>query len=79
MNAAEHNISSCRHCLFYQSEGRRGGQCQQLGVKVQGQWQVCSLAASPFSGNWRKLEKIVAWQSELSEAVVLETLEPIES
>lgn len=41
-------ISSCRHCRFYQPEGRRGGQCQQLNVTVQGAWQACGLVEPPF-------------------------------
>ena len=43
-------ISNCRHCRFYQPEGRRGGQCQQLNVTVHGSWQACALVAPPFEG-----------------------------
>lgn len=48
MNNRPPPISSCRHCRFYQPEGRRGGACQQLDVTVQANWQACNLAASPF-------------------------------
>lgn len=53
-------ISSCRHCLFYETQGRRGGQCRQLGVPVKGCWKSCSLAVPPFASSWRNLERIVA-------------------
>lgn len=61
MKDAKDIISSCRHCLFYEMQGRRGGQCRQLGVPVKGCWRSCSLAVSPFAAtNWRDLERIVA-------------------
>jgi len=41
-------ISSCRHCRFYRPQGRRGGQCEQLSVDVQGAWQACALVEPPF-------------------------------
>lgn len=59
--------SSCRHCQSYQSEGRRGGHCQQLGVPVQGGWKACSLAVAPFAASWEKLAGINAWRSENSD------------
>ena len=49
MKRVNQPISACRYCRFYQIEGRRGGSCQQLGVPVQGSWQVCALAVSPFA------------------------------
>ena len=42
------SISSCRHCRFYRPEGRRGGECGQLNVNVQGAWRACALAEPPF-------------------------------
>jgi len=38
---------ACSHCRHYVPEGRRGGNCQLLGVVVQGSWQACSLSI-PF-------------------------------
>jgi hypothetical protein len=60
MRAKSCAISSCRHCLFYESLGRRGGQCHQLGVPVQSHWKTCSLAAPPFIPAWERLEPLVA-------------------
>ena len=40
---------TCRHCRHYQFEGRRGGQCHQLGVPVKGEWQPCALMTPSFS------------------------------
>lgn len=57
-------ISSCRYCQFYKLEGRRGGQCQQLGVPVQGGWKACQLAIPPFAPSWENLDKLGAWQKE---------------
>jgi hypothetical protein len=62
MKSLEGNISSCRHCSFYRSEGRRGGSCQKLGVPVQGSWSVCPLAVSPFKPSWQNLPGMVSWQ-----------------
>ncbi|NEQ83990.1 MAG: hypothetical protein F6K26_28545 [Moorea sp. SIO2I5] len=59
-------ISSCRFCQYYQSEGRRGGMCQQLGVPVRATWKACTFAMPTFSASssssWEKLEEI--WQDE---------------
>jgi|GEM_PF-1186614 len=49
MSTSRSGISSCRHCLHYQVEGRRGGTCTQLGVPVQACWQACPLAAPFFA------------------------------
>jgi hypothetical protein len=62
MKSLEGNISSCRHCHFYRGEGRRGGNCQQLGVPVQGSWSVCPLAAPPFKPSWQNLPGLMTWQ-----------------
>lgn len=55
-------ISTCRHCRFYQIEGRRGGVCQQLEVPVQGGWKACSLAIAPFTSKWDQLSEIASRQ-----------------
>jgi hypothetical protein len=39
-------------------QGRRGGQCRQLGVPVQGCWKSCALAVPPFASSWRNLEHL---------------------
>lgn len=56
-------ISTCRHCQFYRSEGRRGGCCERLGVPVQGSWKACCLAIAPFTSTWEKLARITPWQT----------------
>jgi hypothetical protein len=48
MDDSPHNISACRRCFHYHSEGRRGGYCQLLGVPVQGAWDACSMARPQF-------------------------------
>lgn len=50
--------SACKSCRFYTPEGRRGGNCQQLGVPVRGSWKACSLALPPFAPSWESLEEI---------------------
>jgi hypothetical protein len=58
--------SACRHCRHYLPEGRRGGQCQQLSVPVQGQWKACSLAVSPFGSSWENnTEEVQLWQEQV--------------
>jgi hypothetical protein len=42
----------CRHCRFYRLEGKRGGQCQMLGVHVRGVWPACVLIVPPFAPSW---------------------------
>lgn len=41
-------VLCCSRCRHYTSEGRRGGQCSQLGVPVQGRWTACSLSMPVF-------------------------------
>ena len=66
MKTANFLTSSCRHCRYYQSQGRRGGICQKLSVPVQAHWKACTLAASPFNSLWEDLEKIVDLEKALS-------------
>ena len=47
---------NCRHCRFYQPEGRRGGSCQKLGVSVLSNWKACTLACSPFTSTLKNLD-----------------------
>lgn len=35
--------SSCKHCKYYNYEGRRGGQCRLLNVPVGANWKACRL------------------------------------
>ncbi|MDJ0579780.1 hypothetical protein [Crocosphaera sp.] len=67
--------SSCRFCRYYQTEGRRGGMCQQLGVPVRAEWKACSLAVAPFTQTWESLENVVKLESSL----VLECSVEVES
>lgn len=49
MKSAQCRVSSCSRCRFYTPEGRRGGQCSQLGVPVESRWSPCSLAVPVFT------------------------------
>lgn len=62
MRPAQQIVSSCRHCQFYVTEGRRGGHCRQLGVPVQGTWKACSLACAPFLAAWQPASQLRGWQ-----------------
>jgi hypothetical protein len=66
MKTANFLTSSCRYCRFYQPEGRRGGNCQQLGVPVQAHWKACNLAAHPFCPTWENLEEVVRLEHSLT-------------
>ncbi|HEY9808170.1 MAG TPA: hypothetical protein V6D13_02415 [Halomicronema sp.] len=57
--------SACRHCRFYQPQGRRGGHCSQLDAPVRGTWKACSLAIPPFAPSWENLETIKLWEQEM--------------
>lgn len=61
---------ACRHCQYYQPEGRRGGFCQKLGASVDSNWKACVLAAVPFDDNLKALEQTI---TTLEEIVHLET------
>lgn len=67
MNETNLSTSTCRHCRFYNPEGRRGGSCQMLGVPVQSSWKACSLAASPFKLPLQQLEDILKLDSVVLE------------
>lgn len=56
--------SVCRHCRYYAPEGRRGGQCGQLGAPVQASWKSCSLALPPFAPSWETLESMLVWDEQ---------------
>lgn len=60
-------ISACRSCRYYSPEGRRGGQCQILGVPVQSSWKACSLAFPPFAPSWEHFEDLMVLNSEAAE------------
>lgn len=49
MKSAQCRVSSCSRCRFYTPQGRRGGQCSQLGVPVESRWTPCSLAVPVFA------------------------------
>lgn len=57
--------SACRSCRYYTPEGRRGGNCQQLGVPVRSSWKACSLAIPPFAPSWEGIEEVLLWQKEM--------------
>lgn len=38
----------CKFCKYYQIDGHRGGQCQILGVLVDGRQESCPLAVKAF-------------------------------
>jgi len=62
-----HRITSaCRYCRNYSPEGRRGGNCAQLGVQVQANWKSCSFALPPFVTTWEKLQDIVLLENSLN-------------
>ena len=65
MNEINFTTSACRYCRFYESQGRRGGSCQMLGVPVQSSWEACSLASSPFETTVKKLEDIFQLDSSI--------------
>lgn len=48
MKSSRCQVSSCSRCRFYGPQGRRGGQCSQLGVPVESRWQPCPLAVPVF-------------------------------
>ncbi|MGI0480033.1 hypothetical protein ACN4EE_04505 [Geminocystis sp. CENA526] len=58
--------SACRHCRFYNPEGRRGGMCSQLGVLVQAEWKSCNFATPAFETEWQTLPEIVLLEKSFS-------------
>jgi hypothetical protein len=48
MKSTTLHTTCCSRCTHYTPEGRRGGQCGQLGVPVKGGWKACSLAVPVF-------------------------------
>lgn len=68
--------SACRFCRHYTPEGRRGGQCEQLGVPVRGSWQACSLAHPTFASLGKNLDNLLMVQQEI---LMLREVLPLES
>lgn len=48
MNSQHCSISTCRNCRHFQTEGRRGGFCEQLGTFTDPAWSACPLAIAAF-------------------------------
>ncbi|MDJ1182593.1 hypothetical protein [Roseofilum casamattae] len=61
--------SACRYCRHFIPEGRRGGNCEQLGVPVRGSWKACSLALPAFAPSWENLEGANWWPSQTLTAI----------
>lgn len=68
--------SACRSCRYYTPEGRRGGNCEQLGVHVRSTWKACSLAIPPFAPSWEGFQEVLDWQKEM---LLLQEVLPLES
>ncbi|MEN9568214.1 MAG: hypothetical protein RLZZ69_3410 [Cyanobacteriota bacterium] len=66
MKERNFSTSACRFCRFYESEGRRGGSCQMLGVPVQSSWKACNFACSPFDTTLQKLEDIFQLETPIA-------------
>ena len=66
MKEINFSTSACRHCRFYEPEGRRGGLCQVLGVQVKSSWEACAFASPPFDTTLKKLEDIFQLDTPVS-------------
>lgn len=67
MTAINSPVSTCRHCQHYLVEGRRGGQCKQLGAPVLGRWKACQLAIPPFAPSWEDMTVTELWGRQSSD------------
>ncbi len=59
MKTANFLTSSCRYCRYFNTEGRRGGVCQQFDVPVEANWKACALATHAFKTPWECCEEVV--------------------
>ena len=57
---------SCRYCEYYDFVGHRGGECQRLGVSVQGQWDACSLMVPSVNPTTRTFNKLAVPETQSS-------------
>jgi len=78
MDTTQGLTSYCRHCRFYTPEGRRGGNCGQLGVTVSGTWRSCSLSMPPFAPSWESAFPPLP-QRLPKDAVLTQTVETLEA
>jgi hypothetical protein len=69
-NLVTHSNFSCRYCRYYDFVGHRGGECQRLGVAVQGQWAGCPLMVPNVNPTTRTCSKPPVL-SEVQSAVLL--------
>ena len=58
MNSQNCSISTCRNCRHFQTEGRRGGLCEQLGTFTDPTWSACQLAIAAFDPLTPEIESI---------------------
>ena len=71
--------SCCSRCSHYTPEGRRGGQCGQLGVPVKGQWKACSLSVPVFLTSLSDLQPLEILPKPIAIRLPESRLEPVES
>lgn len=72
MSKVHASVSSCRHCRFYQLQGRRGGHCHQLGAPVQAGWNACPLAIPLFLADWELEQPILLPEENIAFEPALE-------
>jgi hypothetical protein len=41
-------VTACKFCHYFDTTGRRGGECNKLQSHVEGNWKACSLAMPIF-------------------------------
>ena len=78
MKPVKYVASCCSRCSHYTPEGRRGGQCGQLGVPVKGKWKACSLAVPVFLTPLSDLQPLALMPKPLEIRLPDPQLEPLE-
>lgn len=79
MKPVKFEASYCSRCSHYTPEGRRGGQCGQLGVPVRGSWKACSLAVPVFLTPIAELQAIEILPRPIEIHLPDSRLEPVEA
>ena len=60
MNSQNCSISTCKNCRFFQTEGRRGGTCEQFGTFTDPAWNACPLAVAAFDAVAEDIDPLAA-------------------
>ncbi|BAW96136.1 hypothetical protein NIES970_10590 [[Synechococcus] sp. NIES-970] len=60
------STSTCKHCRYFQAEGRRGGICKRFETFAAGDWTSCDFALPIFGEEWEAATDLIHLEKSFS-------------